>query len=131
MKRPAGQPTGVEPTASGPAAVEPAEWVPLPDVAERLDLTISRVRQYVRDGTLLAVRRDGVLRVPGELIANPTVLKHLPGVLTVLRDNGYNEDESLRWLYASDDSLQGGCPARALGGPEAVEVRRRAQALGY
>ncbi|GGJ85314.1 transcriptional regulator [Pilimelia anulata] len=112
-------------------SVEPTEWVPLPDVAERLDLTISKVRQLVREGGLLAVRRDGVLRVPVELIANPTVLKHLPGVLTVLRDAGYNEDESLRWLFLPDDSLSGGCPARALSGPEATEVRRRAQALGF
>jgi hypothetical protein len=84
----------------------------------------------VRDGTLLAVRRDGVLRVPAELVANDNVLKHLPGVLTLLRDAGYNEEETLRWLYAADDSLPG-VPADALSGPQATEVKRRAQALGF
>ena len=32
----------------------------------------------IRDGPLLAVKRDGVRMVPAELVANSTVLKHLP-----------------------------------------------------
>ena len=108
----------------------PAEWLPLPDVAERLDLSISKVHQMVRDGSLLAVRRDGTLRVPAELVANSTVLKHLPGVLTLLHDAGFNDEEALRWLYDPDDSLPG-APAVALAGDRAREVKRRAQALGY
>jgi len=110
---------------------EPAAWLTLPDVAERLDLTISKVHQLVRERALLAVRREGVLRVPEELVANHTVLKHLPGVLTLLHDAGYNEEESLRWLYQRDDTLRGGLAARALGGDGATEVKRRAQALGF
>jgi hypothetical protein len=108
----------------------PAGWVPLPDVAERLDLTISKVNQMVRDGHLLAVKRDGVRVVPAELLANATVLKHLPGVLTLLRDAGYNDEEALRWLYQSDEDLDGNA-ALGLGGPRAREVKRRAQALGF
>lgn len=110
---------------------QPTQWVPLPDVAERLDLPISKVHQLVRERGLLAVRRDGVLRVPEELVANRTVLKHLPGVLTLLHDAGYNEEESLRWLYTRDETLRGGTPAKALGGDGATEVKRRAQALGF
>ena len=110
--------------------MEPAEWVVLPDVAERLDLPITRVHQHIKDGLLLAVRRDGVLRVPVELIATPNVRKHLPGVLTVLHDAGYNDEEALRWLYTADDSLPG-TPASALSGDRATEVKRRAQALGF
>jgi hypothetical protein len=109
----------------------PAAWVDLPEVAERLDVSISKVHQLVREGALLAVRRDGVLRVPAELLANRTVLKHLPGVLTVLHDAGYNDEEALRWLYQPDDSLDGGAAAFALAGPGATEVKRRAQALGF
>jgi hypothetical protein len=108
----------------------PVSWVPLPDVAERLDLSISKVNQMVRDGHLLAVRRDGVRVVPAELLANATVLKHLPGVLTLLRDAGYNDEEALRWLYEPDEALQGSA-AVGLGGPMAREVKRRAQALGF
>jgi hypothetical protein len=108
----------------------PAEWLPLPDVADQLGLSISKVHQMVRDGALLAVRRDGTLRVPAELVANSTVLKHLPGVLTLLHDAGFNDEEALRWLYAPDASLPG-APAVALGGDRAREVKRRAQALGF
>ena len=110
--------------------VEPADWVTLPDLAEQWDIQVTRVRQMLRDGSLLAVRRDGVLRVPAELVAGPNVLKHLPGVLTLLRDAGYSDDEIMRWLYTDDGTLPGP-PARALNGPAATEVKRRAQALGY
>jgi hypothetical protein len=84
----------------------------------------------LRDHHLLAVRRDGVLRIPAELVAGKGVLKHLPGVLTVLFDAGYNDEEALRWLYTEDDSLPG-IPAVALDGVGATEVKRRAQALGF
>jgi Rv2175c C-terminal domain of unknown function len=117
-------------TASDSIAAEPAGWVPLPDVADKLDLSISKVNQMVRDGSLLAVKRDGIRVVPAELLANDTVLKHLPGVLTLLRDAGYNDEEAVRWLYEPDDDLDGNA-ARGLGGPRAREVKRRAQALGF
>jgi hypothetical protein len=121
--------------ASHPADVavaqgEPESWLTVPDVAERLDVPVTKVHQMIRDGALLAVRREGVLRVPAELVANRTVLKHLPGVLTLLRDVGYNDEEALRWLFGADDTLPG-TPARALGGDLATEVKRRAQALGF
>jgi hypothetical protein len=108
----------------------PAGWVTLPDVADKLDLSISKVNQMVRDGHLLAVKRDGIRVVPAELVANSTVLKHLPGVLTLLRDAGYNDEEALRWLYEPDETLDGNA-ARGLGGDRAREVKRRAQALGF
>jgi len=121
--------------ASHPADVavaqgEPESWLTVPDVAELLDVPVTKVHQMIRDGALLAVRREGVLRVPAELVANRTVLKHLPGVLTLLRDVGYNDEEALRWLFEADDTLPG-TPARALGGDLATEVKRRAQALGF
>jgi hypothetical protein len=115
---------------AGAAADQPAHWLTLPEVAERLDVSISRVHQMIRDGDLLAVRRDGVRRVPAELVANPTVLKHLPGVLNLLRDAGYADEEALSWLYRADPTLPG-TPAAALGGDRAREVKRRAQAVGF
>jgi hypothetical protein len=113
-----------------PTPTEPTGWLALPDVAERLELPVTRVRQLVREGKLLALRREDALRVPAELVASPTVLKHLPGVLTLLHDAGYNDEEAFRWLYAADDSLPG-VPAEALGDGRATEVKRRAQALGF
>ncbi|MPZ27523.1 MAG: DNA-binding protein [Micromonosporaceae bacterium] len=108
----------------------PGSWLSLPEVAERLELPVAKVHQMIRDGSLLAVRRDGAPQIPVELVANRTVLKHLPGVITLLRDAGYNDDEALRWLYESDDTLPGR-PANALAGGGATEVKRRAQALGF
>jgi hypothetical protein len=119
-----------EPTLATGKLVEPAAWMNLPDLAEKLELPVTRVHQLIRDRSLLAVRRDGVLRVPVELIATPTVRKHLPGVLTLLHDAGYNDEEALRWLYTADESLPG-TPAAALAGDRATEVKRRAQAVGF
>jgi hypothetical protein len=108
----------------------PSGWVTLPDVAERLEIPITRVHQMIRDGALLAIRHEGKLCVPAELLAGRTVMKHLPGVLTLLRDAGYNDEEALRWLYSVDDTLPG-TPAAALDSAAATEVKRRAQALGF
>ncbi len=118
------------PSRGLPGQVEPAGWLTLPDVAERLDVTISKVHQMIRDRELIAVRRDGVRQVPVELVANQTVRKHLPGIINLLRDAGYDDDATLRWLFAADDTLPG-TPAKALGGDLAREVKRRAQALGF
>ena len=110
--------------------VEPAEWLTMPDVAERLELSISRVHQLVREHALLAVRRDGRAAGTCRSDRQPTVRKHLPGVLTVLQDAGYNDEEALRWLYTADPTLPG-TPAAALSRDTATEVKRRAQALGF
>lgn len=102
----------------------------MPDVAERLGIPVNRVHQLVRDHSLIAVREGGVLRVPADFITDTGVVKHLPGVLTLLYDAGYNDAEALRWLYTPDESLPG-TPAEALRGNRATEVKRRAQALGF
>lgn len=124
-------PAGTGP-AGEPGAVEtgPTQWLTLPDVAEQLDVPISKVHQMIRERELLAVRHEGVRRVPVELVANQTVRKHLPGILTLLHDAGYTDEEALRWLYRADETLPG-IPAAALGGDRAREVKRRAQALGF
>lgn len=108
----------------------PSVWMNLPDVAEKLGVSISKVHQMIRDGQLLAVRRDGIRVVPADLVANDTVLKHLPGVITLLHDGGYNDEEAVRWLYEPDETLDG-CGAIGLGGDRAREVKRRAQAIGF
>lgn len=114
-------------TSDGPG---PASWLTLPDVAERLALPITRVRQLLREGKLLAVRRDEVLRVPTDFLAADQVLKGLPGTLTLLRDGGYGDEEALRWLYTGDDSLPG-TPVQALLDNRGTEVKRRAQAAAF
>ena len=66
----------------------------------------------IRDRELIAVRRDGVRRIPADLVANETVLKHLPGVLNLLADAGYDDEAVLRWLYEPDDTLPGATAGR-------------------
>ena len=115
---------------SEPVTDSPSGWVNLPDVSEKLGVSISKVHQMIRDGDLLAVRREGIRVIPAELVANDTALKHLPGVLNLLRDAGYNDEEAVRWLYRPDPDLKGNA-ATALGGDLAREVKRRAQAVGF
>jgi hypothetical protein len=104
--------------------------LPLPDVAERLGLPVTRVHQLLRDGQLLGVRRQGVIVVPEEFIAGDAVVKGLPGTVTLLRDAGYATEEILRWLFTPEDSLPG-TPIGALRSNRGREVKRRAQALGF
>jgi excisionase family DNA binding protein len=106
------------------------EWLTVTEAAERLGLPVTRVQQMLRDGGLAGVRQDdGVLRVPADLLVGDSVLKGLAGVLTLLRDAGYSDDEALRWLHTPDDTLPG-TPVQALRGDRGKEVKRRAQALG-
>ena len=103
----------------------------MPDAAERMGLDVRAVRDLVRNGQLLAVRReDGVLVLPADQIDGSGPVKHLPGVLTLLRDARYSDEEALRWLMTEDDSLPG-TPLQALQENRATEVKRRAQALGF
>ena len=106
------------------------DWLALPDVAAALGLDILRARQLVRDRQLLAVRRDGVLYVPAAFVQDGRVLKGLPGVLTLLADARYSDDEALGWLFTVDDSLPG-TPVQALRENRGTEIKRRAQALGF
>ena len=107
------------------------EWLPLPDVAVRLDLPIGRVRQLLRDRKLLAVQRpDGTLSVPAAFLDGDQVVKGLHGTLTLLRDCGFDEAEALRWLFTADETLPG-TPIKAIAENRRTEVNRRAQALAY
>ena len=116
-------------SVSGPLSTE-VVTLPVAEVATRLSVPVSRVHQYVRDGQLLAVRRDGALHVPCDFLDGNAVVKGLPGTITVLRDGGYSDDEILRWLFADDDSLPG-TPVASLRAGRHREVKRRAQAMAF
>jgi hypothetical protein len=106
------------------------EVLTLPEVAQSVGQPVTRVQQMVRDGHLLAFRRDGVMVVPALFLNGEGVVKGLPGTLTVLRDAGFSLDEMLRWLFTVDDSLPGS-PIEALRTNRGREVKRRAQALAF
>ena len=102
----------------------------VPELAERLGTDVVRARSAIKDGTFLAVRRDGVLVVPERQLDGDAPVKHLVPVLRLLRDARYTDEEALRWLATTDDSLPGS-PFDALHENRATEVKRRAQALGF
>ena len=119
----------------------------LPTVAELLAVPVTRVHQELREGHLLAVRRNGIPVVPRVFLATmdsrpAQVIKSLPGLLAVLRDGGYRDAEILRWLFTADPSLtltrdgvreptRNARPVDALNSHQAREVLRRAQAMAY
>ncbi len=105
------------------------EWFTLPETADRLGLSISRVRQLLRDRKLLAVQRpDGQLSVPAAFLDGNQVVRGLHGTLTLLFDCGFAEVDALRWLFTADESLPG-TPIQAIAEHRGTEVNRRAQAL--
>jgi hypothetical protein len=107
------------------------DWLTLPDVSDRLGLPPGRVRQLLRDRKLIAVQRpDGTLCVPAAFLDGKQIVKGLHGTLTVLFDCGFDEAESLRWLFTADDSLPG-TPIQAMTEHRGTEVNRRAQALAF
>lgn len=104
----------------------------LVDVSKQLGLVITRVHQLLRDRQLLAIKRDGVLSVPEAFFGEDgQVLRSVPGLIAVLHDGGFRDDEILTWLFSADDSLDGGSAAAALRTHSAREVVRRAQAAGF
>ncbi|WP_067655154.1 Rv2175c family DNA-binding protein [Nocardia harenae] len=104
------------------------ELLNLPDVAEQLGIPVTRVHQMLRDHQLLAVRRDGVAGVPARFFdRDGAVVRMLPGLITVMRDGKYTDEEILEWVFTDDPSLPGK-PVDALHGDLAREVVRRAAA---
>ena len=107
------------------------QWLSIPEVAERLRLPANRVKQLLRDHKLLGVQRpDGSFAVPAAFLSGDQVVRGLHGTLTLLLDCGFSDEESLRWLFTSDDSLPGS-PIEAITAHRCSEVNRRAQALAF
>ena len=108
------------------------DWVTIPDIAEALDLKVTRVHNLISDGTLVALREPdtNVRKVPALFLNGDHVLDSLKGTLVVLKDAGFSDEEAITWLYTADDSLPGR-PIDALINGQKTEIRRRAQALAW
>jgi hypothetical protein len=100
------------------------------EVAQLLGVSQNRVRQLLREGKLIAVPGSGNSQIPADFFQDGAILKHLPGLLTVLRDSGFRDDEAFDWLFREDDTLPGS-PVEALRGDRHTEVTRRAQAMAF
>ncbi|HYJ68874.1 MAG TPA: Rv2175c family DNA-binding protein [Nocardioidaceae bacterium] len=103
------------------------DWLSQEDVAKRLGVPTSKVRQLARDHQLVMLPKG---RVPALFLDDNGLVKGLPGTLTLLADAGYDDTEAMRWLFTADESLPGR-PIDALRANRGTEVRRRAQALGF
>jgi Rv2175c C-terminal domain of unknown function/DNA-binding protein Rv2175c, wHTH domain len=119
------------------AQIDPAadalvgDWLSLSEVAVRLGIPSSKVKQLLRDRKLLAVTRpNGARAVPAAFLDGEQVVKGLHGTLTLLLDCGFDDPEALRWLFTADDTLPG-TPIQALCKHRGTEVNRRAQAMAF
>ena len=108
------------------------EWTYLPDIAEAMDVQVTRVHRLMDDGSLLEVRRpeDRVRVVPAEFMDGTHPVDSLKGTVAVLRDAAFTDAQAIRWLFTEDETLPGR-PIDALRRGQKTEVRRRAQALGW
>ena len=109
-------------------ALVPA-WMYLPDISEQWGVPVTEVRDMVKSGKLIAVRRgpNKSLQVPAAFIDGAGLVKHLSGTLTLLRDCKFSDEEILEWLFTEQPSLPGS-PIQALVENRGTEVKRRAQA---
>ncbi len=129
---------------AGEDVLDPDEPVyDLPTVAGMLKVPVTKVHQHLREGHLVALRRNGIPVIPRAFFTDGgDIVKPLPGLLAVLRDGGYRDTEILRWLFTPDQSLTltrdgspetvpNARPVDALHAHQAREVLRRAQAMAY
>ena len=109
-----------------------SSWLSLPELAESIGEPLGKVRQLVRDGKLVAISRGerSTKQVPGEFVRDGRLIKGLAGTVTVLRDNGFTDEEALRWLLSEDDGLSAR-PVDAMAEGRDTAVKRRAQVLGF
>jgi len=136
--------TAVSTIPASDDVLDPGEPVyDLPAVADLLGIPVTKVHQRLRDGHLVAARRNGIPVVPRLFFTEGgEVTKPLPGLLAVLRDGGFTDTEIMRWLFTADPSLSitrdgvrestpNARPIDALHAHQAREVLRRAQAMAY
>nr|WP_262364376.1 Rv2175c family DNA-binding protein [Arthrobacter echini] len=107
-------------------------WLNLPEVAEALDLPITRVHSLISDRSLVSIRigERRIRSVPAEFLLEGSVLDSLRGTVVVLADSGFQDEDIIRWLYTEDESLPGR-PIDALRNGRKTEIRRRAQAAAW
>ena len=111
-----------------------AEWFSVPEFADQLGLTASDVRDLLREGALVAVRRgdSNTVQLPAGFIipgdVAPHIIPTLRGTLTLLRDAGFDDEGAIGWLLADEPTL-GMSPLAALQLGQRAQVRRLAQAL--
>jgi hypothetical protein len=108
------------------------EWWDWSQTAEQLRVSVSKVRQLIREHQLAAAVPvpGGGQKVPAALVMDGQIVKGVPGLLTVLHDGGYDDRAAIIWLFTPDDTLPGR-PIDALRENRGSEAKRRAQAMAF
>jgi excisionase family DNA binding protein len=106
------------------------QWLTIPEAGDLLGITPGKVRRLIEEHQLIAIKTDGVYRIPAELIINGEPLPSLRGTVVLLMDSGFTLGGSIKWLYTVEDSLST-TPMAALISGRKTEVRRVAQSLAF
>ena len=119
-------------TAADPLLTLVEEWWDWSQAAAALGVTVAKVRQWLREHQLAGAVPipGGGQRVPAALIMDGEIVKGVPGILTVLADGGYDDRESITWLFTPDETVPGR-PIDALRENRGSEVKRRAQSMAF
>ncbi|MEZ2388739.1 Rv2175c family DNA-binding protein [bacterium RCC_150] len=109
-----------------------SDWLPLPDVAELLNVPITKVHGLLDERAVVALRvgERNIRSIPALFIQDGHVVDSLKGTIAVLGDAGYSDEELIVWLFTPDESLRGR-PVDALREGRKTEIRRRAQSLAW
>ena len=85
------------------------DWLDWSQASDRLGVSVSKVRQLIREHQLAAVVPEpgAGQQIPADLIMDGEIVKGVPGVLTVLHDAGYEDREVITWLFTADDTVPG------------------------
>lgn len=103
----------------------------IPDYAERMGVPVTRVFDMIGEHKLIFVLEDNIKKIPEAFLSHKgTTNRFVPGVIALLADGGYTDEEILQYLFSEDETLPGR-PIDALHGHLAREVMRRAQALAF
>ena len=100
-------------------------WITVEQAAETLNVPKGRVNRLLEEYSLVAVKKDGQLMIPADVIVQGEPLAPLRGTIIMLLDSGYSIEESIDWLFTHSDVL-GQTPLQSL-----LEDRERSTAMGF
>lgn len=109
-----------------------ADWLTVPEVADRFSLRLSAARQLIVDREVLSSRIGAgkVVAIPTRFFDEDGPRPELRGTFTVLADGGLRDDEIIEWLFTPDPTLPvEGAPIDAIWAGHKTEVRRRAMEI--
>lgn len=106
------------------------EFLTIPDVADQLDVTQTKVRRLIEEHHLGAIRIDGVWQIPACFLSQSEPIPAIRGTLMLLHDAGFANEEAIAWMLTDNQDL-GETPIAALTRGHKAPVRRAVQGLAF